>query len=260
MLSNIKGFLFDLDGTLYMGDSPIDGAVACIKYLKNKNIPCRFLTNTTTKSHESMYEKLIKLELPIEKDEIIFPTIAAVAYLRKRVKQGDHITCHFLLTDDPKQDFSEFRENSINPDFVVIGDFAKQDWNYDVMNDAFRMILGGAKLLALHKGRFWQMPDGLRMDIGAFVAGLEYVTSQEALVFGKPSVQFFNMALEHIGLEPAEVAMIGDDIINDVGGAQGAGCMGIMVKTGKYRKELVAKSEIKPDLVIDSVEALTSLI
>lgn len=249
--SNAKGLLIDLDGVVYVGDGAIDGAVETINWLKEKSLACRFLTNTTTRSLASLHSKLTGLGLPIDKQEILSATYAGVLYLRQQGRPS----CHLLLTDDPKDDFAEFPQNDINPNYVVVGDLAKS-WSYDVMNRAFNMILGGAKLLALHKGRYWQTEEGLRMDIGAFVAGLEYVTGQEAVVIGKPSPQFFRMALGDMGLTADEVVMIGDDIHNDIGGAQKAGHKAVLVRTGKYRSDLVEQSGIEPDLVIDSIAQL----
>ena len=79
-------------------------------------------------------------------------------------------------------------------------------------------------------------------------------------MIGKPSKSFFRLVLDDLGLPAERVAMVGDDIINDVGGAQQAGMLGILVRTGKYRKEFVSQSEVSPDLVIDSVHDLMSMI
>ena len=251
ILSNVKGLLIDLDGVVYVGDAAIKGAVETIKSLRQKNLTCRFLTNTTTRSLDSLHKKLTGLGLPIEKGEILSATHAGVLYLRRQGRPS----CHLLLTDDPKRDFAEFPENNTNPDYVVVGDLAKS-WNYDIMNRAFNMIINGAALLALHKGRYWQTEEGLRMDIGAFVAGLEYVSGRDAVVIGKPSPEFFRTALSDMGLSADEVVMVGDDIHNDIGGAQKAGHRAVLVRTGKYRHDLVEQAGIEPDLIIDSIADL----
>ncbi len=246
--------LFDIDGVLYVGQRPIEGAADTISYLKARGIPCRFTTNTTVLSNDSLYRKLVSLGLPIEKDEVFGSIRAAISYLRRY----DRPRCHFLLTDDPKQDFAEFPQSKDNPDFVVIGDLCKS-WSYDVLHETFLMVMNGARMVALHKGRYWQTESGLQMDIGAFVAGLEYVTGKSATIIGKPSRSFFELALADMGLPPEKVAMVGDDINSDIGGAQQAGMTGILVKTGKYRPDIFAKSEIKPDLVIGSVADLRQI-
>ena len=248
ILKQVEGFLIDLDGVLYIGDKPIKGAAETVSRLKAENFALRFVTNTTTKSHDTLHKKLVAMQLPIEKYEIISATQAAVLYLR----QSGSPTCFLVLCDDPKKDFAEFPQSDTSPDYIVIGDIGKQ-WNYDLLNRIFNMVIRGAEMIALHKGKFWQTEDGLQMDIGAFVAGLEYVTGQTATIIGKPSRTFFETALIDMGVKPARAAMIGDDIDSDIGGAQAAGMKGILVKTGKYREELVKKSKVTPDLVIDSI-------
>jgi HAD superfamily hydrolase (TIGR01458 family) len=251
---HLKGFLIDLDGVLYIGNELIDGAVEAIKRIKSAGRPCRFATNTTTKSMATLYRKLQDLGLPIEKDEIFSAPRAAVVHLHKI---GDP-TCFLVMNDDVKNDFAEF-ETSADPDTVVIGDI-DDGWNYEIMNRLFRMVIGRAEIVALHKGRYWQEPDGLHLDIGAFVAGLEYVSGKTAAVVGKPDPAFFKMAVEDMGLLPEDVGMIGDDIESDIGGAQGIGMRGVLVKTGKYREELAARSHVIPYALIDSVARIDKLL
>ncbi len=251
---HLKGFLIDLDGVLYIGDQLIDGAIEAIKKIKSAGRPCRFATNTTTKSMATLYRKLQGLGLPIEKDEIFSAPRAAVIHLHKIGKP----TCYLVMNDDVKTDFAEF-ETSDDPDTVVIGDI-DDGWNYEIMNRLFRMVIGRAEIVALHKGRYWQEPDGLHLDIGAFIAGLEYASGKTAAVVGKPNPAFFKAAVEDMDLLPEDVGMIGDDIESDIGGAQGIGMRGVLVKTGKYREELAARSHVIPYALIDSVARIDKLL
>lgn len=251
LFSGVQGFLIDLDGVLYVGDQVIDGAVETINYLKNSGYPLRFATNTTTKSSATFYKKLKNLNLPIEPQEVISAPRVAVLHLRKM----GNPSCFLCLNDDVKTDFAEFPVSESHPQVIVIGDIGDQ-WNYDIMNRMFRMAINGSDIIALHKGRYWQEPDGLRLDIGAFVFGLEYAAGTTATVIGKPNRAFFHMAVEDMGLAPENVVMIGDGIETDIGGAQAAGLKGILVKTGKYREELVARSAVTPDAVIQSIADL----
>jgi len=98
------------------------------------------------------------------------------------------------------------------------------------------------------------------MDIGAFIAGLEYASNQDAMIIGKPSQDFFDAVLNDMQLQAEEVVMIGDDIDSDIGGAQAAGIRGALVKTGKYRAAYTEASAIKPDFIIDSVVDLPKLL
>lgn len=254
-LSRAKGFLCDLDGVLYVGRRPIEGAVETIRLLRSRNIPFRFLTNTSTRSIESLHRVIREMGFPIEKSELFSSVRAGKEYLSKLGQPG----CHFLLAEDTLKDFESFPMNNIDPEFVVVGDIGDA-WTYQRMNEAFNMLVNGAELIAMHKGRFWQTPQGLKMDEGAFVVGLEYCSGKTARVMGKPSRKMFELALEDMGLAASDVAMIGDDLINDIQGAQQAGIAGVLVRTGKYRKELVAASSVKPDLIIDSINSLPALL
>jgi HAD superfamily hydrolase (TIGR01458 family) len=113
--------------------------------------------------------------------------------------------------------------------------------------------MDGAKLVALQKNRYWRTPDGLSLDAGPFVAALEYASGERAEVVGKPEEAFFRLALEDLGLEAGEVAMVGDDAEADVAGAKRAGLLGVQVKTGKWPPDAEGG---EADLVLDSVAGL----
>ncbi len=253
-LSNIKGILFDINGVFHVDNRPIDGAVEIIKKIKAK-FPCRFVTNTTTKSRQTFHQSLVDMGLPISKSEIISAPYAAVLYLR----QLNNPSCYLLLSEDVKRDFTEFSQSDTKPDVVVIGDIGDR-WNYQVMNKVFKMLNNGAELIALHKGKYWQAEGDLQLDIGAMVAGLEYATQKDATVVGKPSSSFFRLALNELKLPCRQVLMVGDDIESDVGGAKREGLRGILVKTGKYRRELVELSDVEPDRVLESVADLEQIL
>jgi HAD superfamily hydrolase (TIGR01458 family) len=119
-----------------------------------------------------------------------------------------------------------------------------------------RILLEGAELLALEKDRYWREPDGLVLSAGPFVAALEYAAGIEAQLMGKPSAEFFRLALEDMDASPQETVMIGDDIHTDVGGAQEMGMSGILVRTGKYSEDTAKSSRVTPDMVLDSIARL----
>jgi HAD superfamily hydrolase (TIGR01458 family) len=254
-LSSTKGILFDLDGVLYVSSSAIDGAIEAIKKIRTRGMPCRFVTNTSTLSLASLHKKIQQLGFSIPENEIISAPQAALLYLR----QLQDPVCRFLLADDVKKDFAEFRQSNTEAEYIVIGDIGNA-WSYDLLNEVFNCLMHGAKLIAIHKNRFWQTEHGLQMDIGGFVDGLEYASGTKAMIIGKPSKDFFQIALDHMGIQANQAAMIGDDIDADIGGAQQAGLQGILVKTGKYRKSYTDLSAITPDLIIDSVAELPKVL
>lgn len=251
----IKGLLFDLDGVLYVGPQVIEGAIEAVERIRASGIPCRFVTNTSTLSRASLQHKINSLGFSIAQQELVSAPQAALLYLA----QQKNPVCRLLLSDDVKQDFAGFPQSVTDPEYIIVGDIGDA-WSYRLLNEVFNCLMNGAKLIAIHKNRFWQTEKGLQMDIGGFVEALEYASKTKATIIGKPSTDFFRMALSTMELQPAEVAIIGDDIDADVGGGQQAGLTGILVRTGKYRQAYVEASSIKPDMVIDSIRDLPAIL
>lgn len=254
-LSSIKGILFDLDGVLYIGPRAIEGAVEAVEKIRASGIACRFVTNTSTLSLASLQHKINALGFSIPAQEIISAPQATLLYLRRQ-----HVpVCRLLLADDVKQDFKEFQLSDTQANYIVIGDIGDA-WSYQLLNELFSCLMQGAKLIAIHKNRFWQTEHGLQMDIGGFIDSLEYASGVKAMIIGKPSVDFFQIALDDMGLKPDEAVIIGDDIDVDIGGGQQAGLKGILVKTGKYRQSYTEVSTVKPDWIINSIIDLPGML
>jgi HAD superfamily hydrolase (TIGR01458 family) len=249
-----QGLLFDLDGVLYVGKEVIPGAIETVAKLRERFI-CRFITNTSTLSLDSLHRKINALGFDIAPEEIISAPQAALRYL----EQQPDPTCRLLLAEDVKRDFTNLPQSDTAPRFIVVGDIGEA-WSYALLNEVFDNLMNGAKLIAVHKNRFWQTERGLQLDIGAFIDGLEYASGSEAVIIGKPSPAFFQVALDDMGLSKDEVLMIGDDIDSDVGGAQEAGLRAVLVRTGKYRQAYAEASTIKPDYIIDSIADLPTLL
>jgi HAD superfamily hydrolase (TIGR01458 family) len=253
-LRDSRAFLIDLDGVLYDDNQPILGAAEAMAHLREKGYPFRFATNTTMRCRASLRRKLADFGIEVNEDEIFSAPVATARYLRQ---QGQP-RVFLLLTEDAQHDFTGLEVTDQQPDFVVMGDMG-DEFNATLLNKAFRLLLGGAELIALQKNRYWKTAEGLTLDAGPFVVALEYATGQSARVIGKPSSDFFQLAVDDLGVPPAQVAMIGDDIEVDVGGAQRAGLKGILVRTGRFR-ETDLQSEIEPDGVIDSIADLVEYI
>ena len=252
---DISGFLFDLDGVFCIENKPLPGSIETLNYLNNNNIPYRFLTNTTTKSRLDLFNKLIELGFPVNKNHIISASYAGVLKLRELGSP----TCELILQETSKNDYSEFTIDNNNPEYIVIGDLDK-GWDFNIMNKIFNKVLNGSKILALHKGKYFKVSEGLQIDSGAFIKGIEYATSTNSIVVGKPESNFFDIAVQDINIKKENLVMVGDDIINDIEGAQSCGIKSVLVKTGKYREDLIEKSNIQPDLIIPSIYHIVKLI
>ncbi|WP_078128626.1 TIGR01458 family HAD-type hydrolase [Leptospira alexanderi] len=249
--ASVQGVLLDLDGVLYTGDSVLPGAREAVSYLKKNHIPHLFLTNTTTKSRKGISEFLNDLKIPVEEKRVLNSPRAAREYIRET---GNPKT-FFVIQEEVKKDLEGIDFEQKIPEAVLIGDIGKK-WNYRILNDIFQKVKKGARLIALHKGKYWQTKEGLMLDMGAFVCGIEYATGVKAEIIGKPSPAFFKAALKMISTQASETIMIGDDLDSDVGGAQACGIRGVLVKTGKYRDGILQNSNVRPDAIWESISSL----
>jgi len=256
-LENVKGFLIDIDGVLTTGETAIPGAREAIELLKSWGYPFRCVTNSTRKCRASLAARLDRLGFAIPESAIFTPPLAAVKYMEET---GKH-RAYLLTTGDMDRDFAGvcIDDGSTAVDYVIIGD-AGDRITYASMNRAFRCLMEGADLIALEKDRYWMASDGLSLSAGPFVTALESATGKTATVMGKPAKAFFELAIRDMGLAASGVVMIGDDILTDVGGAQAAGMRGVLVRTGKFRKDVFEKSNIRPAVVISSVGDIGTLI
>jgi HAD superfamily hydrolase (TIGR01458 family) len=241
---------------LYVEDHVIDGARETVGALREGGVALRFVTNTTARSHAQTVAKLGRLGFDVAPHELLTPARLAVRYC---VQRG-HRRALLVMNEEVKQDFAELSEDDGGQaDAVIVGDLG-EEFGYDVLNRAFRAVMAGAELLALQKNRYWMRADGLSLDVGPFVAALEFATRQTAVVVGKPARSFFELVLAELEVEVGASAMIGDDIETDIGGAIAAGLAGILVRTGKYDRRDADSSGIEPTATIDSIADLPALL
>ena len=142
---------------------------------------------------------------------------------------------------------------------VLVGG-AGPEFSYQALNQAFGLLQRGARLVAMHRGLYWRTSEGLQLDTGAFLAGLEQAAGTEAEVAGKPAAAFFATALARLGADAAGAVMVGDDIDSDVLAAQRQGLTGVLVKTGKYLPRTHRAASGTPDHVLDSFADLPALL
>ena len=259
-MSLADGVLLDVDGVLVTSWEPLSGAVEAVARLRLAGIPFLLVTNTTTRSRESLARDLAPFE--VEPDEILTAPMATAAYLRA---EHPGASVHLLGTGDVADDFEGIELVDDGADVVVIGGASEPDaerpdttFTYEKLDRAFRMLLAGAPLVAMHRNLSWRTSRGVVLDSGAFVVGLEEAARKKATVVGKPSAAFFRAALERLGVPADRALMVGDDVEADVLGAQAVGLTGVLVRTGKFRPEHLEAG--RPDHVIDSVADLPGLL
>jgi HAD superfamily hydrolase (TIGR01458 family) len=256
MLQDVRALLLDLDGVLYVEDEAIAGAQAAVERLRADGLALRFVTNTTSRSRAHTLQKLARLGFGVDASELITPAALAVRHCRA---QG-HRRVALIMNQEVKRDFAALEEVAgEHCDAVIVGDLGPA-FGYDVLNRAFRAVMDGAELVALQKNRYWLRADGLSLDVGPFVAALEYATGREAYVVGKPAPAFFTEVLDDLGAGPGSAAMVGDDVESDIGGALAVGLDAILVRTGKFREAALRASGIVPTATVDTIADVPRLL
>lgn len=265
----VRGLLLDVDGTLLEDGRAVEGAAEALEAARAAGLGVRLLTNTSRRPRSAVVTALREAGLETRAEEVLTAPLAAAGWLADEGLRRVAL----LAPSATREDFAgfdllgyagggaasaergEFPEGAERPDAVVVGDLGEA-WSYDLLDAAFRWVLDGSELVAIQRNRYWRAGGTLHLDAGPFVAALEYAAGRPAVLAGKPSELFFRTAARSLGLQPGEVAMIGDDLEADVVGARVAGALGILVRTGKFREEDLLRTGEEPDLVLDSVADL----
>jgi phospholysine phosphohistidine inorganic pyrophosphate phosphatase len=252
----MRGVLIDLDGVIWESDQVVDGAPATVDWLNQHNIPHLFVTNTTSRPVRLIADKLERLGIRTAQDKLFTPPLAACEWLAANAPGP----CALLVPEATYEDFSAIQAGSLDSSeqlaAIVVGDIGA-GWTYEVLNNAFRRLMDAhpPQLIALGMTRYWRAADGLRLDVAPFIKALEHAAGCEAIVLGKPSNAFFDIALEKIGCKAIDTVMVGDDLFGDVLGAQEAGMQGFLTRTGKYRPQDM-EAGVLPDALLDSIADL----
>ncbi len=248
------GVLLDIDGVLYVGDAPVDGAHQALSELRELSAGLRLLTNTTSRSRRSVRDHLLGLGFDVALEEVLTPASMAERYCREREYQSVSL----LVSDGLREDLAalESAAPGTRADAIVLGDLG-DGFTPEVLNRVFRAMMDGAELVALQHNRYWRRSDGLALDVGAYAAALEYASGRDAVTVGKPAREFFLTAMAELGLERG--VMVGDDVEADVGGAMAAGLPGILVRTGKYRHDAL-NARVTPTAIVDSIKDVPKML
>jgi HAD superfamily hydrolase (TIGR01458 family) len=258
-MRRIGAVLIDIDGVLTVSWKPIEGAVAALKRLREAALPLALVTNTTSRTRESIAAVLAAEGFPVTAGDILTAPVIAAAYLNDRYPGA---RCLLLNSGDIGEDLTGVTlagDGGPAVDVVLVGG-AGDEFSYQALNRAFHHLQRGARLVAMHRGLYWRTYQGLQLDSGAFVAGLEQAAGTEAEVVGKPAPAFFAAALAHLGAGAAGTLMVGDDIENDVLAAQQQGLTGVLVKTGKYLLRTHQAASGTADHVLGSFADLPALL
>ncbi|MEO8477011.1 MAG: TIGR01458 family HAD-type hydrolase [Actinomycetota bacterium] len=256
MLDHIDGLLLDIDGVLSVSWEPIPGSIEAMGWLRREGIPYRLITNTTTHTRAELAETLVGAGFEVVPGEIVTAVVATASFLRTH-HPGARV---WILSDGDARDDLEgisIVDPDQDPEVVVLGG-ACDAFSYVAINRAFHLVGDGAALIGMHRNLYWRTAEGLQLDGGAFLTGIEAASGATAAICGKPSSAYFGSVLAELDLAPDRAAMVGDDIVNDVLGAQALGLTGVLVRTGKFSPSDLDRG--RPDHLIDALADLPALL
>ena len=272
-LQGVRGLLLDLDGVLVRAGEAIPGAPEAMAELERRGVPYLLVTNSSLVSRATLahWGRSLGLATPVERFQSALS--ASAELVRRELRER---AVYVITSDDARVEFDGLRvvtgaEADAAPGevaAVVVGD-SPDELTRENLDRAFRLVRGGAELIGMHRNPWWLTPQGPTLDAGAFLVGLEYATGSRARITGKPAPAFFRVAIERLAAEAAsrgeprlrarDLAMVGDDVTSDIGGARRVGLRTVFVRTGKHGDAELAAAAAKarggyrPDVVAPSI-------
>ena len=253
LLRNKTLFLFDLDGVFYRGkESRVKiGGTRAIEALRAGGRKVFVLTNNSTDTAETVYQRLAEFEVPVRREEVLTSGQMTAEYLRDRDGPGRYFLVGEGGLDSEMKKCGHTRVDGEVADYVVIG--LDRGITYDLLDHAARLARNGAEIVATHDSALFMYKAGPAMAAGPFVRAVEYASGKHATVIGKPSPLMFRMALRRAGCRKQEAVMVGDQLDTDIRGATRAGIDPILVTSGIDRSargyRLLAKLSNVDDIV-----------
>ncbi|MGA1974028.1 MAG: HAD-IIA family hydrolase [Conexivisphaerales archaeon] len=262
--AGVMGVLIDLDGCMCVGDAAVPSAAESVSALREKGTEILFVTNNATKTPAQCAEKLVRMGVAAQEQDIFISAMATADYLFG--KYGPRHSVYVLGGDALKGELSEAGWVILSEDDAKTAEFVVScldlELTYGRLRAACWAIQGGTRYIVTNLDASLPVQGGYEPGSGAIAAALTTATSTEPALVGKPSPIIVEMALKHLGVERDRVVMVGDRPNTDVRAAKAAGLRSILVLTGSTRKEEVEKAprELAPDAIVNSIADLPSLL
>ena len=251
-----SAYLFDLDGTVYLGDTLLPGAAETIMALRKAGRRTIFLSNNPTKTRSQYMAKLTHLGIPTPVDDIINSSFVMVQWLLHEMPTARL----FVVGEEPlKQELRaagfQFSETADEIDIVVAS--FDRTFVYQKLQIAFDAIRAGARLVATNPDRYCPVPGGGQPDCAAMTAAIEACTGVtcEAIV-GKPSPIMIKVITDMLHLPPAQCIIVGDRLETDIRMGINAGMATCLVLTGDATQEALLTSGLQPTLILERLDKL----
>jgi 4-nitrophenyl phosphatase len=250
--STLRGLLIDLDGVVYTGRDPIPGAAEFLAEARRRGLKFLLVTNNSTTSPEVIAERLRSMHIDVSSQEILTSAQAAAAYVRSHAGSGArvHVVGEAGLKQAAEEEGLVVVENGkARADWVIAG--LDRAFDYQKLTGATRAIMAGAHFVATNADALLPVEGGqLLPGAGSIIAAIQTATGVVPTVVGKPEPGLFEHGLRRLGgLQPDQVAMIGDRLDTDVVGGQRAGLRTILVLSGVSTQSDAQSSASKPDAI-----------
>ncbi|MCH2267909.1 HAD-IIA family hydrolase [Candidatus Thalassarchaeum betae] len=252
-LDGIEAVFLDLDGTMYLGETLVAGALDFLGRVESRGIHRFFLSNNSSRSVSQYLSKLRGLGIPAEADEVLLSTHDLLSWL-----SSEGVTETYLVGTEGMRGMLEdsgVTTNSDAPQYVVLG--YDTEITYEKLAKATIHLHNGVPMVASHPDTVCPSPDGGLPDSGAYMDLFEAATGVRPVhVCGKPNAGMILHKVEGLGLRPEQCAMIGDRLYTDIEMAERAGVHGILVLSGEAAAGDLEQAPQSPSLVVSSVDEL----
>lgn len=253
----LKGFLIDLDGSIYRGKIPLHYSKEFIEFLREYNFKFIFLTNNSTQTPIEYVKKLENMNIKTYENEILTSGIATAIYLSNLKKNG---RAYVIGEDALKTAILEYGWSIYdeNVDAVVVG--LDRNFNFEKLKKANYLIRNGAKFIATNADKTFPSEDRIDPGAGSLVAAVTAASGKRPIIIGKPSLYIGKIALSKLNLNPEAVGVIGDRLDTDILFGNRLKTKTFLLLTGVTQKDDLKKSKIKPDYVFEDLEELTKFL
>ncbi len=251
-LKEIKLFLFDMDGTLYLGNHLYDFTKELLSTIKKQGKRYLFMTNNSSKSVSAYIEKLKSLGIDAQYDDFITSSQATALYLKENHLNDTLYVCGTQsLKNELKHNGFTVTENIDEVDCIVMG--FDTELTFKKLNDVCRMLCTrDVGYIATNPDYVCPTEYGSVVDCGSICDAVFNATGKRPAFIGKPEPTMPLIAMQKAGYGPSETAVVGDRIYTDIKSGLNAGCKTILVMSGETTYEILEKSQDKPDLVFES--------
>lgn len=258
-MTYFRGYIFDLDGTIYLGEKLIPGAFETISKLRGQGCEVVFLSNKPLQPREVYAQKLTRMGIPASEEDVINSSFVLAQYLLQEMPESKV----FIIGEQPLLDEMTAAGLSLCDDpekiHVVVASFDRT-FDYRKLDIGYQALRRGARFFATNADRTCPVEGGAIPDAGAVIGALEGCSRRKVeLVAGKPSTMIVDRVLAHLGLEPSDCLMVGDRLETDILMGVNAGMSTALVLTGVTNREALTSASILPDFVLESIAKVSDL-